>query len=79
MPQPGGNIRHHSHTRGTAAIDTMDSNLYEDDVLAALAQLERRGRPAAPIAFYGSEAMGISAKNVTVHVAIAAWPWGASS
>jgi branched-chain amino acid aminotransferase len=30
-----------------------------------------------PIAFYGSEAMGISARNVTVHVAIAAWPWGA--
>jgi branched-chain amino acid aminotransferase len=30
-----------------------------------------------PIAFYGSEAMGISAKNVRVHVAIAAWPWGA--
>jgi branched-chain amino acid aminotransferase len=30
-----------------------------------------------PIAFYGSEAMGISAKGVTVHVAIAAWPWGA--
>jgi branched-chain amino acid aminotransferase len=30
-----------------------------------------------PIAFYGSEALGISAKNVRVHVAIAAWPWGA--
>ena len=30
-----------------------------------------------PIAFYGSEAMGVSAKGVAVHVAIAAWPWGA--
>ncbi|SFW29095.1 branched-chain amino acid transaminase [Nitrosovibrio sp. Nv17] len=30
-----------------------------------------------PIAYYGSEAMGISAKTLTVHVAIAAWPWGA--
>ncbi len=30
-----------------------------------------------PIAFYGSEAMGISAKTLSVHVAIAAWPWGA--
>lgn len=30
-----------------------------------------------PIAFYGSEGMGISARNVSVHVAIAAWPWGA--
>ncbi|MCB1939962.1 MAG: branched-chain amino acid transaminase, partial [Rhodocyclaceae bacterium] len=30
-----------------------------------------------PIAFYGSEKMGISTKGMNVHVAIAAWPWGA--
>ena len=30
-----------------------------------------------PIVFYGSEAMGIAASTLTVHVAIAAWPWGA--
>ncbi len=30
-----------------------------------------------PIAFYGSEKMGISTRGTTVHVAIAAWPWGA--
>ncbi len=30
-----------------------------------------------PIAFYGSEKMGISTHGATVHVAIAAWPWGA--
>jgi branched-chain amino acid aminotransferase len=30
-----------------------------------------------PIAFYGSEKMGVSPKGETVHVAIAAWPWGA--
>jgi branched-chain amino acid aminotransferase len=29
-----------------------------------------------PIVFYGSEAMGLSAKDLSVHVAIAAWPWG---
>lgn len=29
-----------------------------------------------PIAFYGAEAMGLSAKVLSVHVAIAAWPWG---
>lgn len=29
-----------------------------------------------PIVFYGSEAMGLSAKNLSVHVAIAAWSWG---
>src|SRR5450759_4101570 len=30
-----------------------------------------------PIAFYGSEKMGVSPNGVSVHVAIAAWPWGA--
>ena len=30
-----------------------------------------------PIIFYGSEAMGVAADNLTTHVAIAAWPWGA--
>ena len=29
-----------------------------------------------PIVLYGSEAMGISAKTLSVHVAIAAWAWG---
>ena len=29
-----------------------------------------------PIAFYGSEKMGISPRGAQVHVAIAAWPWG---
>jgi branched-chain amino acid aminotransferase len=30
-----------------------------------------------PIAFYGSEKMGVSPIGAQVHVAIAAWPWGA--
>ncbi len=30
-----------------------------------------------PIVFYGSEAMGIAAKTLSTHVAVAAWPWGA--
>ena len=30
-----------------------------------------------PLAFYGSEKMGVSPKGSQVHVAIAAWPWGA--
>lgn len=29
-----------------------------------------------PIVFYGPEAMGLSATTLSVHVAIAAWPWG---
>ncbi|MGB4911449.1 MAG: branched-chain amino acid transaminase [Candidatus Dechloromonas phosphoritropha] len=30
-----------------------------------------------PIAFYGSEKMGVSPKGAKVHIVIAAWPWGA--
>ena len=30
-----------------------------------------------PLAFYGTEAMGVSAPNLTVHVIVAAWTWGA--
>jgi branched-chain amino acid aminotransferase len=30
-----------------------------------------------PIAFYGSEKMGVSPRGAAVHVSIAAWPWGA--
>lgn len=30
-----------------------------------------------PLVFYGSEKMGVSPRGAKVHVAIAAWPWGA--
>lgn len=30
-----------------------------------------------PIAFYGAEKMGVSPRGASVHVAVAAWPWGA--
>jgi len=30
-----------------------------------------------PLAFYGSEKMGVSPRGAQVHVSIAAWPWGA--
>jgi branched-chain amino acid aminotransferase len=30
-----------------------------------------------PVAFYGSEKMGISPHGASTHVAVAAWPWGA--
>jgi len=30
-----------------------------------------------PIAFYGSEKMGVSPRGARTHVAVAAWPWGA--
>jgi branched-chain amino acid aminotransferase len=50
-------------------------------VMAAQLEVVRANRLESgyirPIAFYGSEAMGISAKTLSTHVAIAAWPWGA--
>ncbi|MFA9459285.1 branched-chain amino acid transaminase [Thiohalorhabdus methylotrophus] len=30
-----------------------------------------------PLVFYGSEAMGLNAHGLEVHVVVAAWPWGA--
>ncbi|MEJ5210401.1 MAG: branched-chain amino acid transaminase [Burkholderiales bacterium] len=47
---------------------------------AQLAAVRENGLDAAyirPMAFYGAEAMGISAKNLSVHVIVAAWKWGA--
>jgi branched-chain amino acid aminotransferase len=47
---------------------------------AQIEVVQSNGHPACyirPIAFYGSEKMGVSPIGATVHVAIAAWPWGA--
>ena len=30
-----------------------------------------------PMVFYGSEGMGLRADNLTAHIAVAAWEWGA--
>src|SRR3974390_470817 len=52
-----------------------------EDVVAAQLEVVRQNRLEScyirPIAFYGSEKMGVSPKGAAVHVAIAAWPWGA--
>lgn len=44
---------------------------------AAVRQNGLRSGYIRPMAFYGAEAMGISAKMLTTHVIVAAWPWGA--
>ena len=44
---------------------------------AAVWQNGLRSGYIRPMAFYGAEAMGISAKMLTTHVIVAAWPWGA--
>ena len=55
---------------------------YERDVLIqASREVVRENKLEScyirPIAFYGSEKMGVSPVGATVHVAVAAWPWGA--
>lgn len=52
-----------------------------DTVLEAQKEVVRANQLAScymrPIAWIGSEKLGIAAKNNTIHLAIAAWPWGA--
>ncbi len=52
-----------------------------DTIMAASKEVVRANKLEScyvrPIAFYGSEKMGVSPKGAAVHVAIAAWPWGA--
>ena len=47
---------------------------------AQVAVLQQNGLASAylrPLAFYGSEGMGIRADMLKTHVAIATWEWGA--
>ena len=52
-----------------------------DELMEAQCQVVRENELEScylrPLAFYGSEKMGISTRGATVHVSIAAWPWGA--
>jgi branched-chain amino acid aminotransferase len=55
---------------------------YEREVLeAAQCEVVRANKLEScylrPLVFFGSEKMGVSPKGARVHVAIAAWPWGA--
>ncbi len=45
--------------------------------LAAVRDNQLESAYLRPMAFYGPEAMGISAKALSVHVIVAAWTWGA--
>ena len=53
----------------------------KDDLMQAQLEVVRANKLEScylrPLAFYGSEKMGISTRGATIHVAIAAWPWGA--
>ncbi len=72
------------HTKrllNSAKIFQMNVPYDMDTLMEAQKQVIRENRLESgyirPIIWVGSEALGISAKNNTIHTAIAAWPWGA--
>ena len=72
------------HTRrlmNSAKIFQIDVPYDAETLMAAQKEVVRANKLEScylrPIAFYGSEKMGVSTLGARVHVAIAAWPWGA--
>ncbi len=77
-------FRLHDHTRRmerSAHILGMRLPYTFDEINEACVTVVRENALSAayvrPIAFYGSEGMGLRADNLSVHVAVAAWEWGA--
>ncbi|HUG57598.1 MAG TPA: branched-chain amino acid transaminase [Candidimonas sp.] len=77
-------FRLHDHTNrlfNSAHIYQMEMPYDKDAINAAQLEVVRSNNLAScyirPLVFYGSEKMGVSPKGAKVHVAIAAWPWGA--
>lgn len=72
---------HTQRLLNSGKIYLMDIPYSKDVLMEAQLEVVRANKLAScylrPIAFYGSEKMGISTRGSTVHVAIAAWPWGA--
>jgi len=72
------------HTRrlfDSAHILKMGMPYDKDTLNAACCEVVRENKLDSayirPICFYGSEGMGLRADNLKVHVAVAAWTWGA--
>ncbi len=72
------------HTRrlfNSAKIFQMKLPFDFDTIVAAQKEVVRSNKLAScylrPIAWIGSEKLGVSAKGNTIHVSISAWPWGA--
>ena len=78
-------FRLHEHTRRffrSAKILGMSLPYPEDTINQACLEVLRRnelheGGYLRPMAFYGSEGMGLRANNLKVHTIVAAWPWPA--
>ena len=65
----------------SAKIFMMQIPFSREEVMAAQREVVRANKLEScylrPLAFYGSEKMGVSPKGASVHLTIAAWPWGA--
>jgi len=72
---------HTDRLLGSAHIYMMKIPYSRDELMEAQKAVVRANKLKScyvrPIAFYGSEKMGVSPRGAKVHVAIAAWPWGA--
>ena len=72
---------HTQRLLNSGKIYMMDIPYGRDELMEAQCEVVRSNGLESgylrPIAFYGSEKMGISTRGATVHVAVAAWPWGA--
>ena len=72
---------HTQRLLNSGKIYMMDIPYSKDELMEAQKEVVRANKLEScylrPLAFYGSEKMGISTCGATVHVAIAAWPWGA--
>jgi branched-chain amino acid aminotransferase len=77
-------FRLQEHTKrllNSAKIFQMDVPFDHETLAAAQREVVRENKLEScylrPIIWVGSEKLGVSAKGNTIHVAIAAWPWGA--
>ena len=77
-------FRLHEHTKrlfNSAKIYQMAMPFSMEEIMEAQRMVVRENNLESaylrPLAFYGSEKMGVSPKGSKVHIAIAAWPWGA--
>lgn len=65
----------------SAHIYRMDMPFTREQIMEACCEVVRANNLDScyirPLAFYGSEKMGVSPKGAKTHIAIAAWPWGA--
>ncbi len=72
---------HTTRLFNSAKIYQMAMPFSKEEIMEAQRQVVRENKLEScylrPLAFYGSEKMGVSPRGAKVHIAIAAWPWGA--